>query len=159
MDLVVLTESYERPDVCAPCGGKCCKSMPGAALPSDFGATPEEILPKLAARLATGLWAIDWWEGDPRLDGEDSDGRSYFVRPAVAGVSDLFDPSWGGRCTFHSSRGCEIFAERPSGCRGLEPSDNPVKDGCHVRHSDKRAAAIAWLPFHAVILQAAEGRQ
>jgi Fe-S-cluster containining protein len=156
--LPIVIDSYERLDVCAPCGGRCCASMPGAAMPSDFGDTPEAIQATLTERIATGRWASDWWEGNPEGDGDpfatEGSARSYFVRPAIRGKSALFDPAWGGSCTFHGANGCEIFSERPSGCRGLEPSKPPGK--CTPRHSTKQDAAVAWLPFHDLILRAAD---
>lgn len=146
-----MARSYERPDVCGACGGNCCKSMPGAAMPSDFGSSAEEIAANLSDAFATGKWAIDWWEGDPRDDGGDDLDRAYFIRPATTGGRGLFDPSWGGRCVFLGDAGCEIFERRPSGCRGLEPSP----PDCKVQHSGKQDAAIAWLPLHNEILESA----
>lgn len=155
MRALPVVDTFERPGVCGPCGGKCCKGMPAAAFPIDFGATSEAMLQSLTEKLSTGRWAIDWWEGNPSDDSAgDGIEQAYFVRPAVRGNGQLFDPSWGGPCTFHSSTGCEIFSERPQGCRGLEPSDPPGK--CTPRHSTKQDAAIAWLPFHSLILQAAD---
>lgn len=149
-------ESYVQPDVCGPCGGACCKQMPGAAMPEDFGAPDRRRMEQmLTDRLASGRWAIDWWEGDPRPGKNDLD-RGYFVRPATAARRGrIFDPSWGGACTFHGPSGCEIFADRPSGCRGLRPaSDYP--GGCTVMHSDKVDAAIAWIPYHRILKRAAK---
>jgi len=153
-----VVDSYERPDMCTPCAGNCCRQMPGSAMPHDFGDSPEEILAGLTAKLKTGRWAIDWWEGDPRDEGDQDFSRSYYVRPAVRdGGRGLFDPSYGGPCTFHGAGGCEIFDERPSGCRGLDPVPGPPI-GCTVQHSSKQDCAIAWLPFHDLILEAAGER-
>jgi hypothetical protein len=65
--LIVLNN--ENPAICAPCGGQCCKHMPGAASPEDFGAPDREAMrDRLRTAFDSGLWAIDWWEGDPRDD-------------------------------------------------------------------------------------------
>ncbi len=149
--LRVLPDSFERPEVCGPCGGACCKTMPGHAFPSDLGA---DISGELRARLATGKWAIDWWEGDPR-EGKDELDYAYYLRPATIGKEgQLEDASWGGQCTFLRDDGCSIFDQRPTGCRGLEPAPGGDPSKCQVRHGTKRDAAIAWIPFHAEILAA-----
>jgi Fe-S-cluster containining protein len=149
--LVVIQDSFVQPDLCGPCGGKCCRNMPGAAMPSDFGTTPDEIRARLIERLRTGRWAIDWWEGDPRPD-QDEVSRGYFVRPATKdSLGELLDPSWGGDCTFRGEGGCDIFDERPSGCRGLKPAQD--SKGCEDVHSGKRDCAIAWVPYRLLIEQ------
>ena len=53
----------ENKEMCAKCGGRCCKRMPGANSPKDFG-LPNESLLKQA--LESGNYAIDCWDGDPR---------------------------------------------------------------------------------------------
>src|SRR5688500_5956126 len=45
---------------CRACGGKCCKTLPGAYLPDQL--TDDE----LASGLATGRLVLAWWDGDPR---------------------------------------------------------------------------------------------
>lgn len=152
--LPVLRDAYVRDDICSPCGGQCCKRMPGVALPEDFGADEATMRATLAARLASGEWSIDWWEGDPR-PGCDEEKRGYFLRPAtVLGKGDVFDPSDGGACVFLEPTGCRAFETRPAGCRGLEPDE----DGhCTIHYASKREAAIAWLPFAAIVLDVAAG--
>lgn len=143
-------DSFVCKEVCAACGGQCCKTMPGTAMPDDFG-SPDELRDKLREALATGNWAVDWWEGDPT--GGDR-GCSYYVRPATkdkAGGGWILDASWGGRCVFHTSNGCSIFETRPSGCRGVKPS----KDGCTVEHSSKKDSAIAWYPYNDMLYELA----
>ena len=143
--LAVVSESFERPDLCGPCGGRCCKTMPGAAFPHDF---PGDLAVEVKRALEVGRWAIDWWHGDPRPRGRRD--RTYFVRPATVGrEGKRLDPSWGGACTFHGPAGCSIFATRPSGCRGLEP--RPDQRHCEIRHSSKQDAAIAWVPHQKLL--------
>jgi hypothetical protein len=134
---------YENPELCKACGGECCRYLPGAAMPEDFG-LPGEATSLLAA-LASGRWTIDWWEGDPR-PGEDSLSHAYFVRPATKGnEGERYDPSWGGVCTFLSTDGCELPPEaRPALCRFLEPR----ADGNCIKHGvTKQEASIAWLDW------------
>ena len=147
--------SYERPDLCGPCGGQCCKTAPGAALPEDFGVGTDEFESRIRSALATGRWAIDWWEGDPRDDGDGELDEAYYLRPATVGDEGRkFHGGWGGRCTFLGASGCEIFDNRPSGCRGLEPVST---DKCVVRRASKQDAAIAWIPFSSKLVEIAEG--
>ena len=139
LPVVSVPDSFERRDLCAPCGGKCCSKHAGAAMPSDFGSTRAEILARLTAALSTGNWAIDWWDGDPRPMRYEL-GQAYYVRPRHVNTEALWDPTYGGHaCVFHSADGCQIFDERPSGCRGLKPG-NP---DCTVQHSSKQEACIA----------------
>lgn len=155
-------DSFERPDICAPCGGKCCQSMPGTATPADVGAPDEPTMRvRLRSLLGTGRWAIDWWEGDPRPREDqpfDEDGNlewpdvsAYYLRPATVGQEgDVFDASFGGRCTFHTSSGCAIFDTRPEGCRALEPATDggPCVDR---RTGSKQGGAVAWWPYREML--------
>lgn len=151
MTRLPVLNSYERPDLCAPCGGSCCKQMPGSATPEDFGAPDRAVMvTRIRSALASGLWSIDWWEGD--LDGHDS---PNYLRPAtVSGRGRIFDPSWGGACVFHREDGCAIFPSRPSGCRGLEP--NKDSHGCTPRHSGKQDCIRAWAEYQDELARASE---
>jgi len=153
--LPVVRDEYIRPDICMPCGGRCCKHAPGAAMPEDFGAPDDDALrTALKERLATGEWSIDWWDGDPR-EGQNEIERAYYLRPATRqGRGRIFDPSYGGVCNFfQDGKGCRIFDTRPTGCRGVEPSPTGP---CAPRYASKQDAAIAWIPYIDVILSVAE---
>ena len=141
-------EFFLRPDICGPCGGKCCKGMPGHASPKDFGLPKETSLRKA---IASGKWAIDWWEGDPRsgIDGEDPGymDQCYYVRPATVGKEGkTYDASWGGVCTFLTDTGCLLEPkDRPLGCTVLEPVAGEVE--CKIHGFTKQAAALSWFPY------------
>lgn len=143
---------YDDKKTCSACGGRCCKTMPGCAYPEDFG----QALEKLDSALASGRWAIDWWEGDPR-PGKDEMSKAYFVRPAVKGHEGrIYHGAWGGECTFLGPYGCELASdERPRECRHLEP----LPEGVCEMHGDcgKQSAAIAWIP-HAEALETPNGK-
>lgn len=128
-------KNNENKLICAECGGKCCKNMPGSVYPKDVPNGDIEAL------LRAGNYAIDWWEGDPRKECGQIGKASYYIRPKVKGVKRLFDPSWGGECIFLTSTGCKLsFEERPAGCKIVKPA----KGGCNSKYNDKRGAAIAW---------------
>lgn len=107
---------------------------------------------RLLLALRSGRYAIDWWEGDPRLEyHEDYLSSAEFVRPAVKGLEGYAtDPTYGGPCTFLGSSGCELaHDDRPRNCRGLVPR---VGDSCQERRADgsavgKRDYILAWIPY------------
>lgn len=135
---------YENKELCSKCGGKCCKRMPGACFPEDFGLPWNQT--KLHEALASGQYAIDWWIGDPREEENELDETRY-VRPAIKGkAGKRYDQSCSGECVFLSKTGCMLEEdERPLNCQKLEPK----KDGkCVLRDdADKQGAAIAWIPY------------
>ena len=140
---------YENEPICKKCGGVCCNRSPGIAHPDDFG-LPDET--QLIAALKSGLWAIDWWEGDPR-DGKDELSRGFYVRPAEKGNEGrLYDGSWGHKgCTFLTPTGCTLPAEkRPQQCQLLEPRGGDAPCIGHGE-SEKHDYAIAWLPYWALL--------
>lgn len=152
---ITLIFEFEASDICGACGGKCCKSMPGATHPADWGAPNENIMfDRLVVALSSGRWAIDWWEGDPSgLDASDSRyvDHGLYVRPATKGNEGrLYDASWGGECTFLTPNGCSFqHGDRPTECRALEPK-YPYR--CEQHHG-KQVTAIAWLPYHDLLKQ------
>lgn len=134
--------------ICAKCGGKCCKDMPGAAFPEDFNFSEEKD--KLITALKSDNWCIDWWEGDPREnvpEGNEVD-KAYYIRPSIVGYrGKLFDPAWnGGRCIFLIPTGCSLSQkDRPLNCRMLKPEKNKK---CEVDEKYReRGAAIEWLKY------------
>ena len=145
-------QNYLNEELCKRCGRRCCLKMPGATSPEDF---KKPLLSSLIAAFKTGMWAIDWFEGDPTGKGKIDKG--YYVRPAIRGVNELFDPSWGGACIFLTPKGCKLPpSKRPLNCRMLEPRG----DGCCVLHiAGKCDIAIKWLLSHDIILKAAEEAQ
>lgn len=149
-------ETYERPAICADCGGKCCKAYPGAMSPADVLrlSGSNDMAEALTETFATGDYVIDWWEGDPR-EGHTELDRGYYLRPRVKDDGRVFSPSWGGACTFLiSGVGCRLSAEdRPETCRALEPVPNGK---CIAHAGNKRAAALRWMPFYAIVKRQGE---
>lgn len=136
----------ENPSACGPCRGKCCKQRPGYAVPDDFGSTNEERARNISAKLRSGLWCIDWWDG--LLDGVDS---PDFIRPAEAShVGELRHAGHGSACALLTETGCSLrFAERPVMCRALEP--HPAGFGSCRQPAENLDAARAWIPYQDLI--------
>lgn len=115
----MIKKYYYNEKVCEICGGKCCKSLPGAYSPDDI----QKIFPaknlkaSVKKALATKKVAIDWWDGAEPL---------YFIRPATKDkVGVIYDPSWGGVCVFLGLNGCELDRKnRPETCKRLDPREN-----------------------------------
>jgi Fe-S-cluster containining protein len=137
-------KSNENKKICAACGGRCCKRLPGAMYPSDVkkGRSKLSMRKALQTVLASGRYAVDWWEGE--------NGKSvYYLRPHTKegkNCGGLLDPSWGGECTFLREDGCELkFEQRPRTCRKLVP----IAGGrsCHTESHSKKAAYRRWLPY------------
>lgn len=134
---------FENKELCSKCGGKCCKNMPGAAYPEDFGNDTQAI----KKAIKSGKWAIDWWEGDP---GDGKPEEAYFVRPAIKGIKEIYHPAWGGECVFLTKKGCSLHPEkRPKNCRLVEPAP----DGFCKTHKNvgKQDAALQWRPFYELL--------
>lgn len=121
-------KSNENKKICAKCGGRCCKQLPGICTPEDI----RHIFPAKSIResiklaIKSGLFCFDRWDGDPCW---------YFIRPRLKSARlDAFDYSWGGgECVFLTTTGCSReFDERPAQCRALVPN----KDG-HCCVADK----------------------
>lgn len=146
-------KNYLNIEICKKCGGVCCKKLPGATYPEDF---EEPLLESLVETFKSGDWAIDWWEGNPTHTGRREIDKAYYVRPRTKNSTKLFNPSWGGGCIFLDKKGCKLLPEeRPKSCRMLEPKLGGV-DCIHHDSTGKRGAAIAWLPFTTVVLEAAK---
>lgn len=138
--------------ICTKCAGVCCQRYSGAYHPDDLQPLTVQ---SLAARFATGNYAIDWWEGDPRENCDKLD-RATYIRPAHVDAKTLQDPSWGGVCSLWSAKGCRLAHDlRPKQCRDLKP----IADGSCTDGFSKQAAAVAWLPFQQMIEDAARAAE
>lgn len=133
---------------CGPCGGECCKRMPGYAAPED---TPD--LAELGRLVLSGRWTFDQWDGDPHEETDEVPGlddlpipRVLLPRPAIKGHEGKpRHATWGGgTCTLHGPAGCLLtFERRPVQCRALVPGTQG-KD-CKGGPS-KLDLALAWRP-------------
>lgn len=157
MTLLPEIENNERPDLCAACGGACCRTRPGIEAPGRFlsAADPEGAL---AAALDSGDWLLAEHMGLPWVDGvpppeEDRYRVIRYPRPATvverAASGALAGKAPEGRaeeagfsdCVFLEPGGCRLpFPDRPRMCRSLEPA----ADGDCVASWGRREAALAW---------------
>jgi Fe-S-cluster containining protein len=168
--------------ICGRCEGACCKRAPGEAHPIDFGAPDRaRMRESLFEALSSGYWAIDWWEGDPHRKprkgfvafdhlaatlgfriAPSGPSSVEFVRAAQKGhVGRLHHGTWGGSCALLGENGCALeFKARPLVCRALIPGRRLFdQDGCDGEMAggwDKRAIAIAWMPYQDVLREVAE---
>jgi hypothetical protein len=143
-------ENNEDPEICADCGGYCCKIMPGCSRPQEFGSTPQEIKENVEKALRSQKYAIDWYErGEDDEVGDDVE--MYYLRPAtMMHAGRIFDPSFGGICIFFEATGCMLpFDDRPYDCQNLKPEKG--KGTCGYEKDDdqnaKYMAALAWKPY------------
>ena len=146
---------FDHPRVCADCGGICCKRGAGCAMPDDFSDRAGRFRPEmLRAALATDMWAMDWWEGDPRARRRgDTSSSVEFIRPRYVG-EPVVNGSWGGRCVFLGIDGCDLApGKRPTGCRMLEPKPGRL---CVEHGGGKRQSAVAWMKHGALLKELVE---
>jgi hypothetical protein len=139
-----MKKGYLPTSRCSECKGICCKSLPGTLSPKDIEG---DIYEDLKARILTGFWCVDWYEGDPRK-GKNKFWKVYFVRPSTIDKKGVvLDPSWGGQCSLLTNIGCSLsFRNRPKECRMLEPGVRDCKN-----HTDKRKVSIEWIPYQKIL--------
>jgi hypothetical protein len=151
-------EPNERPDLCGPCGGACCRTRPGLESPERFLAAPDPAA-ALAAGLASGEWVVVRQIGVPWVDGvpppDEVRWREILcLRPATVAERAAGAALGGGEpspCAFLGDAGCRLpFAGRPRMCQALEPS---AGEEC-VASWDRGDAARAWLPWQDLVADA-----
>lgn len=105
--------------------------------------------------LASGRWAFDCWDGDldDHLDDPQRLRRILYLRPAIKGDEDqVFDMTFGGPCTFHGPKGCELEPQaRPLQCLSLVPKaslEGPHRRACEQTVS-KEEIVRRWRPLAA----------
>lgn len=143
-------DMFLEPDICTPCGGKCCKHYAGGTYPNQWGINEHEIYCNVLIALRSRKYAIDYWEGDVSID--DPLSQVYYVRPAhTNAIGDIVDSSWGGRCVMLTEIGCSLSTDkRPMECLGLKPATN---GNCTSVHSNKAEVCRQWLGFQHILVQ------
>ncbi len=155
-------EPNERPSVCGPCGGECCRTRPGVEAPDRFLAAPDPPA-ALAEALASGDWVLLEHHGLPWVDGkppapEDALRVVRYPRPATLAERQsgrVFEGAEQSPCVFLADGGCRLpFADRPRMCQSLEPH---AAGECQAAW-DRRAAALAWAPWQDLVAEAERRR-
>ena len=143
-------EFFEPSAACKTCG-QCCKSLPGAHVPDDFGL---DLIESVRAKLASGRYALDWWEGDV-AESRELDSVLY-LRPATKRLEGkVFDGSWGGECTFLTPSGCSLARpDMPAECKALRPRSSRKGD-CPSTFG-KQEVALAWRPYQSLLAMIAD---
>lgn len=155
MVLLPEIDNNERPDLCAACGGACCRTRPGIEAPGRFLAAQDPAA-ALAAALSSGDWVlaehvgVPWVNGAPPPD-EDRYRVIRYPRPATVAeraAGHPLPPGEFAECVYLGAGGCTLaFPDRPRMCRSLEPA----ADGDCVAAWGRREAALAWLPRQELI--------
>jgi len=145
----------ERPDLCGPCRGECCRTRPGLESPERFLAAPRPGA-ALAEAIASGDWVVVRQFGVPWVGGVPPPDELRWreircVRPATVAERAAGRALDGGEpspCVFLGEGGCRLpYGGRPRMCRALEPS---AGDGCEATW-DRGDAARAWLPWQGLL--------
>jgi len=135
-------------DVCAKCGGKCCKTMPGATKPSQWGSDNYEIKNNIEQALNSGNYSVDFYEdSDPVYH------KIYYIRPSVVGSKSMISNVPSGTCSFLTPKGCSLDHEhRPVECQNLEAVD-PGGSSCQPSSEDFKLENIvrSWEPYQNII--------
>ncbi|MGL5715825.1 MAG: hypothetical protein ACRCX2_22575 [Paraclostridium sp.] len=133
----------ENKEICAECGGVCCKHMGCHYSPDDFKDLTYE---GLKSEIDKGCISIDWWEGSI-LKNREIDSTAYFLRVRNK-YSPIVDPSWDGECLLLRETGCPLsYSERPKGARLLIPNKS---GSCELKY-DKEDCADDWYKYNDIL--------
>lgn len=129
----------ENASLCTPCGGKCCKNLPGGCTPFDF---KDLSYNGIRALIEGGTYQVDYIK--------ENDCIVYFIRPRTIPDKDKYlAASFYGQCVLLTDKGCQLsYAERPTQCKTLIP----LKLGCQQK-MEKIELAKTWRDFQNVIKQ------
>ncbi len=155
-----IEKNNERADLCAACGGACCRTRPGIEAPARFLAAADPAA-ALAAALRSRDWLLAEHVGVPWVNGvPPPDADRYRVlrypRPATVAERNAARGLAAGEsadCVFLEPGGCRLpFRERPRMCRSLAPS----ADGDCAAAWGRREAALAWSEHQELVASALE---
>lgn len=138
--------------LCASCGGNCCKSMGCMWSVEDFVREYGEVTEEnVRAALAAGMIAIDWIDGTPDYYRDEygnmvdcGEPDQHYIRMRHVGEPEVCG-SWGGQCVALTPTGCKFSWEhRPLGGRALFPC---TEHACHPL-VDKREFVNDWSEYN-----------
>lgn len=140
----------ECKEICAQCGGACCKTFGCILAPKDIKKIGYELTVNgILLMLLDGLFALDSYCDTY------NDRFIWFVRPRHK-YAPAIDESYGGECVFLTPNGCLLpWSKRPTQGKMLDPHD------CIERISrpggTKIDMALLWEPYQDILCEA--GRQ
>lgn len=156
-------KNNENHSHCSLCKGQCCKNLAGSYTPEDIGLI---TVKNIVSLLATGKYAIDWWDGDARdTPLKDSPpyhnlDRTLYLRPRHVGrpaIAKENDPDHApSTCVNLTSKGCcHSFNKRPYQCRALIPNFNKkdMEPNCMLSEDggSRQQIAIKWVPYQEIL--------
>lgn len=143
-------KNNESKDLCAKCGGRCCKFMPCHLSVKDVFGDMAPTIDRLIEFLSKGVYAIDWWEGDVMKKHYNAKGYRdccYYVRGKSVRTNDLFHASYGNdQCCSLTETGCSFdWEHRPLGGKALVPDPNGY---CKGQGYSKEDCVKEWYPYN-----------
>lgn len=145
-----LNEKFCNKEECAKCGGQCCKRMGCHFRPQDFKEFSVESMINFINE--SQCISIDWWEGNPLDETDESIDRTYFLRIQNEGAQ-IIDGAWIGKCKILESNGCPLIDEyRPWGGYSLTPN---IDGECPTEYT-KQQCAIDWMKYQDVLRHVVE---
>lgn len=146
----VIPIKNERPDLCSPCGGQCCKRAPGIYHPSQIfkGETPtfKDLLDALSNK-ASITWVEFCRSGLSKEDYSNFETVPVILPRDVHSPDIVFRSSIWGKCVHLTDIGCSFqHQDRPLECQMLEarPEMN-----CGLPKTFDRVKDLLeqWLPY------------
>jgi len=149
----VIPIKNEKPDLCTPCGGRCCRWAAGIYHPSQIfhgpNGTMKEMLDALSKSASVAHVEFKAISSSVEHDFEVGDWVSvpvvmprHYHSPDVVFRMDVI-----GRCIHHGEEGCSlVYDNRPLECQTLEARDGG-ECGFPATFSRERDLLESWLPY------------
>ena len=136
----VKKEEYTRSDVCAKCGGSCCKSRSCYFSPKNFKAKMLSTEANVRKILDTGLVVIDRHDADSNINR-----NIYLLRPKMICDGDRqVNYPFTSPCFLLGEHGCELeFRLRPYAGAMVIPNDSETK--CHYENEEMNKDANLYM--------------
>ena len=149
----VMPIKNEKPDLCTPCGGRCCRWAAGVYHPTQIfhgpNGTMKEMLDALSNNASIGQVEFKAVSSSIEYDFGVGDWVSVpVVMPRHYHSPDIiFRTDVIGRCIHHGEKGCSLLYEkRPFECQTLEARADG-ECGLPTKFSRERDLLEAWLPY------------
>lgn len=150
MQINIIPIKNERPDLCTPCGGRCCKSAPGIYHPDQIFKNGKPTFKDMLDAFSNNA-SVTWVEFC-RSDGTKGDWSDFETVPVVA-PRDAHSPdirfrtSIWGKCIHLTDKGCSFeHQDRPLECRMLEAQPD-MECGLPQTFDRVKDLLEQWLPY------------